>query len=271
MKQYLDMLRYIMSNGVQREDRTGVGTIGVFGHTLRFDLSHGFPLLTTKKLHTRSIFQELLWFIHGRTDVKWLQDRKVTIWDEWMKSDGTIGPGYGHQWRHWKNPDGSEIDQLAQVVRDIRKNPNSRRLIVTAWNPSDISEMKLPPCHMMFQFSVMNGELSCMMYQRSCDSFLGVPFNIASYALLTHMVAHVTGHQPGEFVHVMADTHIYLNHFEQVKLQLSRDPRPLPRLCLFGGDVKRAAKVKELWDFEFEDFVIERYDPHPAIAAPVAV
>ena len=264
MKQYLDLLRHIRENGVMKEDRTGTGTQSVFGYQMRFDLSEGFPLLTTKKVHLKSIIYELLWFIAGDTNVKYLQDHGVTIWDEWADENGDLGPVYGHQWRSWPAPDGRTIDQLSMVIDTIRRNPDSRRMLVTAWNPAEVDKMALPPCHCLFQFYVADGKLSCQLYQRSADVFLGVPFNIASYALLTMMIAQVCGLQPGEFVHTTGDTHIYRNHFEQVATQLSREPRPLPRMRLNPD-------VKSLFDFKFEDFTLEGYDPWPAIKAPVAV
>ena len=264
MKQYLDLLRHIRENGVMKEDRTGTGTQSVFGYQMRFDLSEGFPLLTTKKVHLKSIIYELLWFIAGDTNVKYLQDHGVTIWDEWADENGDLGPVYGHQWRSWPAPDGRVIDQLSMVIDTIRRNPDSRRMLVTAWNPAEVDKMALPPCHCLFQFYVADGKLSCQLYQRSADVFLGVPFNIASYALLTMMIAQVCGLQPGEFVHTTGDTHIYRNHFEQVATQLSRDPRPLPRMRL-------NPEVKSLFDFKYEDFTLEGYDPWPAIKAPVAV
>ena len=264
MKQYLDLLRRIREEGVMKEDRTGTGTQSVFGHQMRFPLSEGFPLLTTKKVHLKSIIYELLWFIAGDTNVRYLQEHGVTIWDEWADENGDLGPVYGHQWRSWPAPDGRSIDQLAQVVDTIRRNPDSRRLLVSAWNPAEVDKMALPPCHCLFQFYVAEGKLSCQLYQRSADVFLGVPFNIASYALLTMMVAQVCGLQPGEFVHTTGDTHIYRNHFEQVALQLSREPRPLPTMRLNPD-------VKSLTDFRYEDFTLEGYDPWPAIKAPVAV
>ena len=264
MKQYLDLLRHIRAHGVMKEDRTGTGTQSVFGYQMRFDLSEGFPLLTTKKVHLKSIIYELLWFIAGDTNVKYLQDHGVTIWDEWADADGNLGPVYGHQWRSWPTPDGRAIDQLSMVIDTIKRNPNSRRMLVTAWNPAEVDQMALPPCHCLFQFYVADGKLSCQLYQRSADVFLGVPFNIASYALLTMMIAQVCGLQPGEFVHTTGDTHIYRNHFEQVATQLSREPRPLPRMRLNPD-------VKSLFDFKYEDFTLEGYDPWPAIKAPVAV
>ena len=264
MKQYLDLLRHIRANGVMKEDRTGTGTQSVFGYQMRFDLSEGFPLLTTKKVHLKSIIYELLWFIAGDTNVKYLQDHGVTIWDEWADADGNLGPVYGHQWHSWPAPDGRAIDQLSMVIDTIRRNPDSRRMLVTAWNPAEVERMALPPCHCLFQFYVADGKLSCQLYQRSADVFLGVPFNIASYALLTMMIAQVCGLQPGEFVHTTGDTHIYRNHFEQVATQLSREPRPLPRMRLNPD-------VRSLFDFKYEDFTLEGYDPWPAIKAPVAV
>ena len=264
MKQYLDLLRHIRANGVMKEDRTGTGTQSVFGYQMRFDLSEGFPLLTTKKVHLKSIIYELLWFIAGDTNVKYLQDHGVTIWDEWADGNGELGPVYGHQWRSWPAPDGRTIDQLSMVIDTIKKNPDSRRLLVSAWNPGEVDKMALPPCHCLFQFYVAGGKLSCQLYQRSADVFLGVPFNIASYALLTLMIAQVCGLEPGEFVHTTGDTHIYRNHFDQVALQLSREPRPLPRMLLNPD-------VKSVFDFKYEDFTLEGYDPWPAIKAPVAV
>ena len=264
MKQYLDLLRHIRAHGVMKEDRTGTGTQSVFGYQMRFDLSEGFPLLTTKKVHLKSIIYELLWFIAGDTNVKYLQDHGVTIWDEWADADGNLGPVYGHQWRSWPTPDGRAIDQLSMVIDTIKRNPDSRRMLVTAWNPAEVDKMALPPCHCLFQFYVADCKLSCQLYQRSADVFLGVPFNIASYALLTMMIAQVCGLQPGEFVHTTGDTHIYRNHFEQVATQLSREPRPLPRMRLNPD-------VKSLFDFKYEDFTLEGYDPWPAIKAPVAV
>ena len=264
MKQYLDLMAHVREHGAKKSDRTGTGTISVFGHQMRFDLSQGFPLVTTKKLHLRSIIYELLWFIRGETNVKYLRDNRVTIWDEWADQDGNLGPVYGAQWRSWPARDGSTIDQLAQVVHMIKTKPDSRRLIVTAWNPADVDKMALPPCHCLFQFYVANGKLSCQLYQRSADIFLGVPFNIASYALLVHMVAHVTGLGVGDFVHSLGDAHLYLNHLDQANLQLLRKPHALPKLV-----IKR--RVDRLEDFVFEDFAIEGYEPDAAIAAPVAV
>jgi thymidylate synthase len=263
-RQYLDLLAQVLERGARKSDRTGTGTLSLFGAQMRFDLAAGLPLLTTKKLHAKSIIYELLWFLRGDTNVKWLQERGVTIWDEWADAAGELGPVYGYQWRHWKAPDGREIDQLAQVVQSIRDKPDSRRHIVTAWNPADVDRMALPPCHALFQFYVADGRLSCQLYQRSADLFLGVPFNIASYALLTLMIAQVTGLAPGEFVLTLGDAHLYLNHLEQAREQLARAPRPFPRLKLNPA-------VKDLFAFRYEDFSIEGYDPHPAIKAPIAV
>ena len=264
MRQYHDLMRHVRDHGHRKDDRTGTGTLSVFGHQMRFDLQAGFPLVTTKKLHLRSIIHELLWFIRGETNIKYLHDNKVTIWDEWADENGDLGPVYGAQWRSWPARDGKTIDQLADVIARIRKSPDSRRLIVTAWNPADVDSMALPPCHCLFQFYVAGGRLSCQLYQRSADIFLGVPFNIASYALLTHMVAHVTGLKAGEFIHTLGDAHLYLNHLEQADAQLARAPLPLPRLVL-----KR--DVTSIDDFRFEDFEIVGYQSHPHIAAPVAV
>ena len=264
MKQYLDLLQEIMDHGTVKSDRTGVGTKSIFGHQMRFDLSEGFPLLTTKKVHLRSIIHELLWFISGNTNIGYLHDNKVSIWDEWADANGDLGPAYGKQWRSWDTPDGRSIDQLSEVIETIKRNPDSRRMIVCAWNPSDVDKMALPPCHCFFQFYVADGRLSCQLYQRSADTFLGVPFNIASYALLTMMIAQVCGLKPGEFVHTTGDTHIYLNHFDQVREQLSRTPRPLPVM-------KLNPEVKDIFRFRYEDFTLEGYDPWPAIKAPVAV
>ena len=272
-EQYLALLRHILDTGAEKTDRTGTGTLSVFGHQMRFDLSEGFPLLTTKKLHTRSIFGELLWFLRGDTNIRSLQENGVRIWDEWADENGDLGPVYGHQWRHWKTPDGREIDQITRLLDSLKNNPDSRRHIVTAWNPGDVEDMALPPCHALFQFYVAPAaagncdprpKLSCQLYQRSADIFLGVPFNIASYALLTLMLAQVCDYRPGDFVHSFGDAHLYSNHFEQVRLQLSRPPRPLPTMRLNPS-------VRDLFAFRFEDFSLEGYDPHPHIAAPVAV
>ena len=264
MRQYLDLLRRIMDEGVVKHDRTGVGTKSVFGHQMRFNLADGFPLLTTKKVHLKSIIHELLWFISGDTNIKYLKDHGVSIWDEWADENGDLGPVYGHQWRSWPAPDGRSIDQLSQVIETIKNNPDSRRILVSAWNPGEVDKMALPPCHCLFQFYVAEGKLSCQLYQRSADTFLGVPFNIASYALLTMMIAQTCGLKPGEFILTTGDTHIYLNHFDQVREQLSREPRPLPRMIL-------NPEVKSVFDFVYEDFTLEGYDPWPAIKAPVAV
>ena len=264
MQAYLNLLSHVLQHGVEKSDRTGTGTISVFGYQMRFDLAKGFPLLTTKKLHTRSIIHELLWFLQGSTNIDYLRDNKVTIWDEWADEQGELGPVYGYQWRSWPAADGRYIDQITQVVDSIKHNPDSRRHIVCAWNVGDIDKMALPPCHLLFQFYVARGKLSCQLYQRSCDIFLGVPFNIASYALLTAMMAQVTDLQPGEFVHTLGDAHIYLNHLEQVKLQLSREPRPLPVLKLNSA-------VKSIFEFRYEDFSIEEYNPHPHIRGEIAV
>ena len=264
MKAYHQLLEQIIQTGVSKEDRTGTGTLSIFGPQLRFDLNEGFPLLTTKKVHFKSVVYELLWFITGSTNVRYLQENGVSIWDEWADAEGELGPVYGKQWRSWQKPDGSTVDQLAEVVDQLRRNPDSRRLLVSAWNVADIPSMALPPCHAFFQFYVADNKLSCQLYQRSADVFLGVPFNIASYALLTHMVAQVCGLGVGEFVHTMGDAHLYLNHMEQAKLQLSRESRPLPRLVLDPA-------VKNLDDFVYEHIQLVGYDPHPAIKAPVAV
>jgi len=264
MKAYHDLLQRVLTEGVVKTDRTGTGTRSVFGHQMRFDLAKGFPLVTTKKLHLRSIIHELLWFIAGETNIDYLRKNAVTIWDEWADEGGELGPVYGKQWRSWATPDGGTVDQIQWVINEIKRNSDSRRLVVSAWNPADLEKMALPPCHCLFQFYVADGRLSCQLYQRSADIFLGVPFNIASYALLTHMMAQVTGLKPGDFVHTFGDAHIYSNHFEQTELLLSRSLRPLPVL-------KLNPEVKSLFDFMFEDIVIEGYDPHPAIKAAVAV
>jgi thymidylate synthase len=264
MQVYLDLLRRVMNSGADKSDRTGTGTRSLFGAQMRFDLSQGFPLVTTKKVHIKSIVYELLWFLRGDTNIRWLQERGVSIWNEWADEAGELGPVYGHQWRSWPTPDGGHIDQITDLMRDIKRNPDSRRLIVSAWNPVDVPNMALPPCHALFQFYVANGRLSCQLYQRSADLFLGVPFNIASYALLTHMVAQQAGLDVGDFIWTGGDCHIYSNHFEQVTEQLSRTPRALPRLQLVN-------QPSSLFDYVFEDFLIEGYDSHPAIKAPVAV
>lgn len=264
MQQYLDLLDHVLKTGVKKSDRTGTGTYSVFGHQMRFNLADGFPMVTTKKLHVKSIIYELLWFLNGDTNVKYLKDHGVSIWNEWADEDGDLGPVYGYQWRSWPSMDGRKIDQIANVVQSIKRNPDSRRHIVTAWNPADVDEMALPPCHCLFQFYVADGKLSCQLYQRSADIFLGVPFNIASYALLTMMVAQVTGLKPGEFVHTLGDAHLYTNHVEQAHIQLTRKPKPLPVMELnpTAGD---------LFNFAYEDFKLTGYDPHPHIAAKVAV
>ncbi|CCB67101.1 MULTISPECIES: thymidylate synthase [unclassified Hyphomicrobium] len=264
MQQYLDLLRCVRDHGTEKTDRTGTGTLSVFGHQMRFDLADGFPLVTTKKLHTKSIIVELLWFLAGATNTQYLKEHGVSIWDEWADSEGNLGPVYGKQWRSWEAADGSTIDQITNAVSDLKRNPDSRRIIVTAWNPGDLSKMALAPCHCLFQFYVADGKLSCQLYQRSADTFLGVPFNIASYALLTMMMAQVTGLKPGEFVHTFGDAHLYLNHLEQADLQLSRDPRPLPTMTINPD-------VASIFDFKYEDFTLSGYDPHPHIKAPVAV
>lgn len=264
MRQYLDLCQRILDEGVKKEDRTGTGTISVFGHQMRFDLSDGFPLITTKKLHTKSIFHELLWFLSGDTNIGYLQENGVRIWNEWADENGDLGPVYGKQWRSFAGRDGKTVDQIKWVVEEIKRNPDSRRLIVSAWNPAELDEMALPPCHLLFQFYVADGKLSCQLYQRSADTFLGVPFNIASYALLTQMMAHVTGLEPGEFVHTLGDAHLYLNHVEQVKLQLTREPKPLPKL-------KLNPEVKSIFDFTFDDIEVVDYDAHPHIKGEVAV
>lgn len=264
MQQYLDLMQHILDKGVVKEDRTGTGTISVFGYQMRFDLAEGFPLVTTKKLHLRSIIHELLWFLQGSTNIKYLKENKVSIWDEWANEEGELGPVYGYQWRSWPAADGRHIDQISNLIAQIKRNPDSRRLMVSAWNVADIEQMALPPCHALFQFYVAEGKLSCQLYQRSADVFLGVPFNIASYALLTLMVAQVCDLQPGEFIHTLGDAHLYKNHLEQARLQLSRDPRPLPTM-------KINPAVKDIFGFKIEDFTLESYDPHPHIKGAVAV
>jgi thymidylate synthase len=264
MQQYLDLMRHVLEHGHLKSDRTGTGTLSVFGWQMRFDLAAGFPLLTTKKLHTRSIIHELLWFLQGDTNIRYLKENGVSIWDDWADANGDLGPVYGYQWRSWHAPDGRVIDQIAQLVDGLKRNPDSRRHIVTAWNPADIERMKLPPCHALFQFYVADGRLSCQLYQRSADIFLGVPFNIASYALLTLMLAQVCGYRPGDFVHTLGDAHLYTNHLDQARLQLTRAPHALPQLRINPD-------VSDLFAFRFEDFVLEGYEPHPHIPAPVAV
>ncbi len=264
MRQYLDLLQHVLDHGTKKSDRTGTGTISVFGYQMRFDLGQGFPLLTTKKVHLKSIIHELLWFLKGDTNIAYLKENGVSIWDEWADANGDLGPIYGYQWRSWPAADGRHIDQISEVIAALKHNPDSRRIIVSAWNVGEIQNMKLPPCHAFFQFYVADGKLSCQLYQRSADIFLGVPFNIASYALLTLMMAQATGLKPGDFVHTLGDAHIYLNHMEQVKLQLSRDTRALPSMRLNPA-------VTDLFDFKYEDFTLENYDPHPGIKAPVAV
>lgn len=264
MKQYQDLMRHVMENGTQKHDRTGTGTISVFGYQMRFNLQDGFPMVTTKKLHLKSIVHELIWFLSGDTNIKYLKDNGVRIWDEWADADGNLGPVYGYQWRSWPTPNGGHIDQISQVINQIKNNPDSRRMMVSAWNVADVNQMALPPCHSLFQFYVADGKLSCQLYQRSADIFLGVPFNIASYALLTMMVAQVCGLQYGDFIHTFGDAHLYNNHLEQTKLQLSREPRPLPTM-------KINPDVKDIFDFKFEDFTLENYDPWPHIKGEVAV
>ena len=264
MKPYLDLMRHVLEQGTRKDDRTGTGTLSVFGWQMRYDLSQGFPLVTTKKCHLRSIIHELLWFLRGDTNIAYLKENGVSIWDEWADADGNLGPVYGYQWRSWPTPDGGHIDQIKQVIDTLKSNPDSRRIIVSAWNVADLDKMALAPCHAFFQFYVADGKLSCQLYQRSADIFLGVPFNIASYALLTMMMAQVTGLQPGDFVHTLGDAHLYLNHLDQAREQLSREPRALPRLRLNPD-------VTDLFAFKFDDFTLEGYDPHPAIKAPVAV
>ena len=264
MYPYLNLMRHLLDHGTRKEDRTGTGTLSVFGWQMRYDLSQGFPLVTTKKCHLRSIIHELLWFLQGDTNIAYLKENGVSIWDEWADAEGNLGPVYGYQWRNWPTPDGGHIDQIKQVIKTLKSNPDSRRIIVSAWNVADLDKMALAPCHAFFQFYVADGKLSCQLYQRSADIFLGVPFNIASYALLTLMMAQVTGLQPGDFVHTLGDAHLYLNHLDQAREQLSREPHPLPRLHLNPD-------VTDLFAFKFEDFTLEGYDPHPAIKAPVAV
>jgi thymidylate synthase len=264
MKQYHDLMQHVLDHGVEKHDRTGTGTISVFGYQMRFNLAEGFPMITTKKLHLRSIIHELIWFLKGETNIQYLKENGVSIWDEWADENGNLGPVYGSQWRSWKGADGKTVDQITQVIEQIKKNPDSRRLIVSAWNVAEIENMALPPCHAFFQFYVANGKLSCQLYQRSADIFLGVPFNIASYALLNMMVAQVCGLEPGEFVHTLGDAHLYSNHLDQARLQLSREFRPLPIM-------KINADVKNIFDFKFEDFTLEGYDPHPHIKAAVAI
>jgi len=264
MKPYLDLMRHVLEHGTQKNDRTGTGTLSVFGWQMRYDLAAGFPLVTTKKCHLRSILHELLWFLQGDTNIKYLKENGVSIWDEWADENGNLGPVYGHQWRSWPKPDGGTIDQISEVVKTLKTNPDSRRIIVSAWNVADLDKMALAPCHAFFQFYVADGKLSCQLYQRSADIFLGVPFNIASYALLTLMMAQVTGLKPGDFVHTLGDAHLYLNHLDQTREQLSREPRPLPTMTLNPS-------VRDIFAFRFEDFTLSGYDPHPAIKAPVAV
>ncbi len=264
MKQYLDLMRHVMAHGTKKEDRTGTGTVSVFGYQMRFDLSEGFPVVTTKKLHLKSIIHELLWFLKGDTNIRYLKDNGVSIWDEWADADGNLGPVYGYQWRNWPTPDGRHIDQIAQVIQQVKTNPDSRRIIVSAWNVADVDTMALPPCHAFFQFYVADGKLSCQLYQRSADIFLGVPFNIASYALLTMMMAQVTGLKLGDFVHTLGDAHLYLNHLEQAQLQLAREPHPLPHMRINPA-------VTDLFDFTYDDFELVGYEHHPHIKAPVAV
>ncbi|MBW8369782.1 MAG: thymidylate synthase [Thiobacillus sp.] len=264
MKPYLDLMRHVLEHGTRKDDRTGTGTLSVFGWQMRYNLAEGFPLVTTKKCHLRSIIHELLWFLQGDTNIKYLKENGVSIWDEWADDNGNLGPVYGHQWRNWPKPDGGTIDQISEVVKTLKTNPDSRRIIVSAWNVADLDKMALAPCHAFFQFYVADGKLSCQLYQRSADIFLGVPFNIASYALLTLMMAQVTGLKPGDFVHTLGDAHLYLNHLDQTREQLSREPRPLPTMTLNPD-------VKDIFGFRFEDFSLSGYDPHPAIKAPVAV
>ena len=264
MQQYLDLMRHVRTHGTMKADRTGTGTLSVFGYQMRFDLAHGFPLVTTKKCHVRSIFHELLWFLRGETNIRYLREHGVTIWDEWADAEGELGPVYGRQWRSWPTPDGRHVDQISEVIRQIRTQPDSRRMVVSAWNVGELDNMALAPCHALFQFYVADGKLSCQLYQRSADIFLGVPFNIASYALLTMMVAQVTGLLPGEFIHTLGDAHLYLNHLQQADEQLSRQPRPLPQ-------VRLNPQIQDIFAFTFEDIELTDYDPHPAIKAPVAI
>lgn len=264
MQQYLQLMRHVLEHGHRKSDRTGTGTLSVFGWQMRFDLAEGFPLVTTKKLHLRSIIHELLWFLRGDTNIGYLKEHGVSIWDEWADAAGDLGPVYGAQWRAWRTPEGGTIDQMRELIEELRRNPDSRRLLVSAWNPSDIARMKLPPCHVLFQFYVAHDRLSCQLYQRSADVFLGIPFNIASYALLTLMLAQVSGYRPGEFIHTLGDAHLYVNHLDQARQQLERSPRPLPRMRL-------NPEVADLFAFRFEDFTLEGYEPHPHISAPVAV
>jgi len=264
MNQYESLLKYVKENGIRKNDRTGIGTVSIFGYQMRFNLQEGFPLITTKKLHLKSIIHELLWFLKGDKNITYLKENNVTIWDEWADINGDLGPVYGYQWRNWPKPNGDHIDQISQIVNMIKKTPDSRRILVSAWNVADIENMKLPPCHVIFQFYVADGKLSCQMYQRSADMFLGVPFNIASYALLTMMVAQVCDLEPYEFIHTLGDTHIYLNHMDQVNLQLSREPRPYPKILLNKD-------VKSIFEFKYEDFTLEGYDPHPSIKGDIAV
>lgn len=264
MKQYIELMKHVLENGTQKHDRTGTGTISVFGHQMRFNLQEGFPLVSTKKVHLRSIIHELIWFLKGDTNISYLKENNVSIWDEWADEQGELGPVYGHQWRSWPTPDGGHIDQITDVINQIKNNPDSRRLIVSAWNVAEISKMALPPCHCFFQFYVADGKLSCQLYQRSADIFLGVPFNIASYALLTMMIAQVCGLEAGDFIHTLGDAHLYNNHLEQTRLQISREPKPLPKMVL-------NPELKDIFDFTYEDFKLENYDPHPHIKAPVAV
>lgn len=264
MKQYIELMKHVLENGTQKHDRTGTGTLSVFGYQLRFDLQEGFPLVSTKKVHLRSIIHELIWFLKGDTNIKYLKENNVSIWDEWADEKGELGPVYGHQWRSWPTPDGGHIDQITDVINQIKSNPDSRRLIVSAWNVAEISKMALPPCHSFFQFYVADGKLSCQLYQRSADIFLGVPFNIASYALLTMMIAQVCDLEPGDFIHTLGDAHLYNNHLEQTRLQMSREPKPLPKMVL-------NPEIKNIFDFKYEDFSLENYEPHPHIKAPVAV